>query len=62
MGPADDPGSVVSATGAVQGIEDLYVIDASVMPGLPTANPNLTTMALAEHGATTMTINATTLG
>ncbi|MEE1835545.1 GMC family oxidoreductase [Streptomyces sp. SP17KL33] len=51
IGPADDPGAVVSATGAVHGLEDLYVIDASVMPSLPTANPNLTTMAIAEHCA-----------
>ncbi|MGW7279935.1 GMC family oxidoreductase [Streptomyces sp. NPDC054844] len=55
MGPAGDPGAVVSPTGAVHGVEDLYVIDASVMPGLPTANPNLTTMALAEHCAAALT-------
>jgi choline dehydrogenase len=55
MGPAGDPGTVVSPTGAVHGVEDLYVIDASVMPGLPTANPNLTTLALAEHCAAALT-------
>ncbi|WP_125532410.1 GMC family oxidoreductase [Streptomyces sp. WAC 06725] len=49
MGPAEDPGAVVSATGAVHGVEALDVIDASVMPTLPAANTNLTTMALAEH-------------
>ncbi|GAA3752908.1 choline dehydrogenase [Spinactinospora alkalitolerans] len=62
MGPAEDPGAVVSPTGAVHGIEDLYVIDASVMPGLPTANPNLTTMALAEHCAAAMTTRSRETG
>ncbi|MGP3988392.1 GMC family oxidoreductase [Streptomyces sp. 3N207] len=47
-GRADDPEAVVSASGAVHGTEGLYVIDASVMPTLPGANTNLTTMALAE--------------
>lgn len=55
MGPAGDPGAVVSPTRAVHGVEDLFVIDASVMPGLPTANPNLTTLALAEHCAAALT-------
>ncbi|CAL9667735.1 Oxygen-dependent choline dehydrogenase [Streptomyces sp. enrichment culture] len=54
-GPAGDPGAVVSPTGAVHGVKDLFVIDASVMPGLPTANPNLTTLALAEHCAAALT-------
>ncbi|MFH8345598.1 GMC family oxidoreductase [Streptomyces sp. NPDC018045] len=49
MGPAGDPGAVVSATGAVHGVEALHVIDASVLPTLPAANTNLTTMAVAEH-------------
>ncbi|MGI5350744.1 GMC family oxidoreductase [Streptomyces sp. CA-250714] len=47
-GRAADPEAVVSASGAVHGTECLYVIDASVMPTLPGANTNLTTMALAE--------------
>ncbi len=51
MGPAADPGAVVSATGAVHGVEALHVIDASVMPTLPAANTNLTAMAIAEHCA-----------
>ncbi|MEV5596730.1 GMC family oxidoreductase N-terminal domain-containing protein [Streptomyces sp. NPDC052496] len=49
MGPAGDRGAVVSATGAVHGVESLHVIDASVMPTLPAANTNLTAMAVAEH-------------
>ncbi|MFB1047521.1 GMC family oxidoreductase [Streptomyces chrestomyceticus] len=51
MGPAADPGAVVSASGAVHGVEALHVIDASVMPTLPAANTNLTAMAIAEHCA-----------
>ncbi|TDD13944.1 GMC oxidoreductase, partial [Nonomuraea diastatica] len=54
MGPPDDPDAVVSPTGAVHGIDHLHVIDASIMPTPPTANPNLTTMAIAEHRATTL--------
>ena len=43
-----DPGAVVDATGAVQGIERLYVCDASIIPTIPRANTNLTTVAVAE--------------
>ncbi|MEV5887544.1 GMC family oxidoreductase N-terminal domain-containing protein [Streptomyces sp. NPDC052020] len=53
MGPPEDPRSVVSAEGAVHGVAGLYVVDASVMPDLPAANTNLTTMAIAEHFART---------
>lgn len=49
MSPAADPGAVVSATGAVHGVEALHVIDASVMPTLPAADTHLTAMAVAEH-------------
>jgi choline dehydrogenase len=41
-------GSVVDATGAVIGYENLYVADASVMPTIPRANTNLSTLAVAE--------------
>ena len=40
---------VVDATGAVQGLERLYVCDASIIPTIPRANTNLTTVALAER-------------
>lgn len=52
-GPPEDPRSVVSTVGAVHGMAGLYVVDASVMPDLPAANTNLTTMAIAEHRART---------
>ena len=41
-------GSVVDASGAVLGHENLYVADASVMPTMPRANTNLSTLAVAE--------------
>lgn len=49
MGPRGDDGAVVDAHGRVHGIGGLSVIDASVMPTIPTANTNLPTMMLAEH-------------
>ena len=49
MGPAGDGRAVVDASGSVHGVEDLYVADASVMPTIPRANTNLTTVALAER-------------
>lgn len=41
MGPASDPTAVVDATGAVHGIDGLYVADASVMPDITRGNINL---------------------
>jgi choline dehydrogenase-like flavoprotein len=49
IGAEGDPGAVVDATGAVQGVERLYVCDASIIPTVPRANTNLTTIAVAER-------------
>jgi choline dehydrogenase len=49
IGAEGDPGAVVDATGAVQGLERLYVCDASIIPTVPRANTNLTTIAVAER-------------
>jgi choline dehydrogenase len=49
MGPEADEGAVVDAVGAVRGIEHLRVIDASIMPTIPSAPTNLTTIMMAEH-------------
>ena len=45
------PTAVVSPTGKLHGIDDLYVCDASVMPLLMRANTNLPAAMLAEHMA-----------
>jgi choline dehydrogenase len=42
-------GSVVDGCGRVLGVEGLIVADASIMPTIPRANTNLTTVALAER-------------
>lgn len=49
MGPRGDEGAVVDSHGRVHGLDGLSVIDASVMPTIPTSNTNLPTMMVAEH-------------
>jgi choline dehydrogenase len=44
-------GGVVDPRCRVHGFENLYVVDASVMPTIPSANTNLSTIAIAEHAA-----------
>jgi choline dehydrogenase len=43
-----DPLSVVDRQGRVHGAEGLWVIDASIMPTIPTAQTNLPTIMIAE--------------
>ena len=40
---------VVDGDGRVRGVDGLVVADASVMPTIPRANTNLSTLALAER-------------
>ena len=47
-------GAVVDGDGRVHGIEGLSVADASIMPSIPRANTNLSTIALAERLAERM--------
>ena len=47
--PGPHPEAVVDAGGRVLGLERLWVIDASVMPRLPSANTHLPVIALAER-------------
>jgi choline dehydrogenase-like flavoprotein len=47
-------GRVVDVDGRVLGIEGVVVADASVMPTIPRANTNLTTVAIAERLAETI--------
>lgn len=48
MGAADDPTAVVDANGAVYGVDGLHVIDASIMPDIPSVATNVTTIMIAE--------------
>lgn len=49
MGGPRDPRAVVDGTGAVKGVTGLRVIDASILPELPSAAINLTVIMVAEH-------------
>ena len=51
MGPANDPGAVVDDQLRVHGMQGLRVIDASIMPSMPSANTYATTLMIAERGA-----------
>ena len=42
-------GAVVNSRGAVLGVDGLLVADASIMPTIPRANTNLSTIAVAER-------------
>ncbi len=46
-----DPAAVVDSSLRVHGIDRLRVIDASVMPTMPSANTNAATLMIAEKGA-----------
>ncbi|XP_046386917.1 glucose dehydrogenase [FAD, quinone]-like isoform X2 [Ischnura elegans] len=50
MGPQSDPTAVVDPRLRVYGIKGLRVIDASIMPTVPTAHTNAPTFMLAEKG------------
>jgi choline dehydrogenase len=51
MGPPGSSWGVVDQRGKVHGVEDLYVIDASIMPVLPVVPTNMTTIMIAERCA-----------
>ena len=52
MGPDAAQGAVVDASGRVHGVAGLWVVDASVMPDIPSANTHVPTIMIAEHVAT----------
>jgi choline dehydrogenase len=51
MGLASDPLTVVDERLRVAGVDRLRVVDASVMPTIPSGNTNAPTMMIAEKGA-----------
>ena len=51
MGPKDDRMAVVDPSGCVYGIDGLRVVDASVLPSVPCANTNITTIMVGEKMA-----------
>lgn len=48
IGASSDPLAVVNSAGRVYGVHGLRVVDASIIPVIPTANTNLPTLMLAE--------------
>lgn len=51
IGRKDDPAAVVDSACRVYGVQNLRVVDASVMPRIPSANTNLPTIMIAERAA-----------
>jgi choline dehydrogenase len=54
VGPASDPSAVVDQSGRVHGVDNLRVIDASIMPDCPGVNLNNTVIMMAEKLADTI--------
>jgi choline dehydrogenase len=48
MGSTDDDSAVVDASGTVRGVAGLHVVDASIMPDIPSVATNVTTIMIAE--------------
>ena len=49
-------GQVVDSSGGVLGVDGLSVVDASIMPDIPSANTHLPTIMVAEHVARTSAV------
>ncbi|MBI5949752.1 MAG: GMC family oxidoreductase N-terminal domain-containing protein [Chloroflexi bacterium] len=49
MGPSGDPGAVVDQYGRAHALGNLVVADASIMPSVPRANTNLTSIMIGER-------------
>jgi choline dehydrogenase len=51
MGRAVDPSTVVDDQLRIHGLDGLRIVDASVMPSMPSGNTCAATMMIAEKGA-----------
>lgn len=51
MGPGSDPEAVVDARLRLYGVRNLRIVDASVMPLIPTGNTNAPTIMVAEKAS-----------
>ena len=49
MGPDSDPMAVVDQHGRVKGVENLRIVDGSILPDCPRSNTNVPIMMLAER-------------
>jgi choline dehydrogenase len=49
MGGPGDPWAVVDSVGQVRGVDRLRVVDASIIPEVPSSTTNLTVIMLAER-------------
>jgi len=56
MGPSNDRMAVVDQHFRVHGVNGLRIVDASVMPAIPGAAPNITCIMLAERAASWMQV------
>jgi choline dehydrogenase-like flavoprotein len=52
MGSPDNPSSVVDPNCRFISVENLFVVDASIIPVIPRANTHLTAVMIAERAAT----------
>lgn len=59
IGRKDNTAAVVDSACCVYGVENLRVVDASVMPRIPSANTNLPTIMIAERAADLIRSKAT---
>jgi choline dehydrogenase len=49
MGGPEYPWAVVDSRGAVNGVDGLRIVDASIMPVVPSVAPNPTVVMIAER-------------